>query len=137
MTLTVLLTADISRFEAAITEFGDLLASAPEGVTQKLVGLCDVPDQLCRIDNDTAPAAGTCELVVRLQPSDLLLDLLQAMRAGDFDAHVINGCADHVLHGSTSDGCVSSSIEDRPPAESQDPPGGQPTPNPARPISSQ
>lgn len=132
MTLPVTLKAETTQFEVLMAEFADRLAHAPEGVFEKLVCLRDVPGQLCRIDNDGAAASRTGELVVRLQPTDLFLELLQAMRAGDFNAQVINGCADRVLHGFSSDGCLNNSIEGSSPGESQGASGEHSTNNPAR-----
>lgn len=82
------LAVDASGLEAALTEAAVLLQSFPE-VAKKLFGFGDPLAELVRFDSDIAAAAGTGELVVRLEPSDLLLRHLATLRARDVDLSAI------------------------------------------------
>jgi len=110
---------DATAFEAAANEFCELVALAPERLAQRLVGLTDSVEQLLCIRDDGSAAAGARELTVRLEPSDLFLRLLSALRAGDGDAAVTEQLLDSILHGSISAGGCGDSSEDRAPTESQ------------------
>ena len=117
--VTVNISLDATAFEAAADEFVGLITSAPEGLAERLVGLADSIEQLFCVSDDRNPALGACKLTMRLEPSDLFLRLLAALRAGDGDAALTEQLLDSILHGSSSAGCVATPSEDRAPAESQ------------------
>lgn len=117
--LNVRLAADTSIIAKMTDDLAQLLAKAPDAFREKLLRVVDGGTNLFCIGADGAAASGTGELTVTLQPSEFMNALVATARAGDFDMSVF----DHVL---SSDGCLSSAIEDRPPVESQDQTGGQP-----------
>lgn len=94
--LTVTLTLDLTAVSAAMAEASALADAAhlsAEGVG-RFLRLLDAGDQLFTLDTKGLAAGGTGDLVVRAQPSDLLLDLVTALRAGDADL----GAFEHRLH---------------------------------------
>ncbi len=82
--LTVGISADASALLSALSEFEAALESRLE-IRETFVGLLDSGEQLCRVDSDVSVAAFTGELIVSLHPSDALLGLVAAARAGDRD----------------------------------------------------
>ena len=83
----VVLDADASPALAAIRELWKWAESSPPEVAKFLFQVLDAPQQLIRFQSDvgTADAYGL-SVLVRLEPSDRLRDLLAALRAGNFDA---------------------------------------------------
>ncbi len=90
----ITLRAEGSQAEAAIAEFGDLLAAPVSeldvyglGKFRQLIGKLfaeSVLDFSKLIRVDSLPAAdGTGDVLVSFQPSQLFLELLSALRAGD------------------------------------------------------
>jgi hypothetical protein len=92
----ITLRADGSELEAAIEEFGDLLALPDseldvDGLVQlrhlfRKLFAADVLEFSNLIRVDSLPAAdGTGDVLVSFHPSELFLELLSALRAGDRD----------------------------------------------------
>lgn len=117
--VTVNIGLDATAFEAAANEFAELIASAPKTLAERLVGLADSVEQLFCVSDDRNPAMGAVKLTMRLEPSDLYLRLLAALRAGDSDAAVTEKLLDSILHEFNSVGGLEPASEDRAPAESQ------------------
>lgn len=96
--LKLRLRAESAAFASAIAELSGLLAGASELegdllspelrklLVDYLSGLALDGSQLIRLHVDPA-AARTGDVLVALEPSDLLLELLAALRAGQRDGH--------------------------------------------------
>lgn len=73
----------------AIRELGTLLDGLPRELAEKaadrLLGILDVPAKIVRVEGDGSAATGADEFAVRLEPSDLLLGFMAALRAGDIE----------------------------------------------------
>lgn len=81
-TLTV--AADTSAFSAALAQI-ELLAEAgqiPLEVAEELARTPQTLFQIRSVDREGGAARGACDLVVALEPSDRLLDVLPALRGG-------------------------------------------------------
>lgn len=117
--VTVICGLDASAFEAALNDFAALRFSAPKRVSENLVSLRDVPDQLFRIGSNDGVASAAGEVVVRLEPTDFFLRLLAALRAGDWDRLASKNFLDLIRHDCISVGGLEPASEDRAPAESQ------------------
>ena len=52
-------------------------------VRDGLLDLCEFPSELVRLEADSLAASGAGQVFIRFQPSDRLLSLLAAVRAGD------------------------------------------------------
>ncbi len=104
--LTVKISANIEPLEAALAEFDRLLMVAPECVCENFAGLGDVTEQLLRIGPNDGTAALAGEVIVRLEPTDFLLRLLAALRAGDWDRLSRKGILDVIRHESSSVGLL-------------------------------
>ena len=76
---------DASPLDAAIAELLEHAASAPLEVRQGLLRRLDTFPDLVRIDNDFAAACSAWECRVVLQPSDAFLELVLAVRAGNYE----------------------------------------------------
>lgn len=117
--VTVNISLDATAFEAAANEFAGLVASAPEDLAERLVSLADSIEQLFCVSDDRSPALGTVKLTMCLEPSDLFLRLLAALRTGNGDAAVTEQLLDSILHEFNSVGGLEPTSEDRASAESQ------------------
>lgn len=73
---------DSGPFQAALATLEQVAHGRVE-LVQGFLSSCNAAAQLVRIDIDSTPAAGTCQMRVVLQPSDALLAFLAAVRAGD------------------------------------------------------
>lgn len=62
---------------------------------ERLLRLGDLGRELVCFDVDDCVAAGTSDLWIRLQPTDLLRELVATARAGEFDGLVVQ----KVCHG--------------------------------------
>lgn len=78
-----------------------LLAQLPaeprEIARRKLLSLLDVPEKLCTLRGQIGPACGADQVLVSAEPSELLLEIVTALRAGDVDRI-------DVFHGNASPG---------------------------------
>jgi hypothetical protein len=123
---SISLDLDGSAYLVALDELESLAPSLPEGVRQFLVSVFDTPDlssQLGVIEQDEHFALGARELRIRLQPSDRLLMLLAAMRAGDCDLHRVQQIFGHDSVSVVGlDNCNEGDV----PGESQGSPGTRP-----------
>lgn len=75
-----------------------LLAQAAQRslqVRKRLLDLVDFVPELVRFDTDHSLATAACELRVRLELSDALLELVTAIRTCQFDGLVV----DEICHG--------------------------------------
>lgn len=91
---TLVLKLDANQVLAEIA----LLTQAAKGslqVRQRLLGLGNLASHLVCFDDDAGPATPAGQLGVRLQFSDALLELVSAVRAGQFDGLVVQ----EVFHG--------------------------------------
>ena len=82
--LTIQLVCDTAQASADI----ELLAKASERsaeLGQRLLDLGDLCTHLVCVDADHTPALAAGQFGIRLQFSDALLELVAAVRAGDFD----------------------------------------------------
>jgi hypothetical protein len=85
---TIELKCDSRQTQADI----QLLAQAAQRsmqVRQRLIDLVDFAPELVRFDTDHSLATAACELRIRLELSDALLELVAAIRAGQFDGLVV------------------------------------------------
>jgi hypothetical protein len=83
-----------------------------------LLRAIEAGEQLVAFQNDLPPAteAAADETIVRAYPSDGLARLVSALRAGNFDALIVEQAFGH---DSGSDGGLDPAIEDAAPDESQ------------------
>jgi len=74
-------------FDTAIREFGSLVCgpNTPRNVRQGLLRLINDAGKLCRIEPEIHSAPGTPNTRLRLEASDLLVGLLMAARACDWE----------------------------------------------------
>jgi len=80
------LVADTSPFCSALEELEELFKHTPKfprEFVDRILCLLETPSELIAIKNKPAPV-GT--LALSLEPSDFLLNLLVAVRAGDFNS---------------------------------------------------
>jgi hypothetical protein len=80
--ITVNLQCDAELLKAALHSLAEL-AELPGEVVQCFLDGLDPSAQLFRIDCEGFSASGTSELRIAFQPSDLLVEFLAAMRAGN------------------------------------------------------
>jgi len=118
------ISVDGDEYIAALNELSkalpDLEKTCPEFLL-RLNGLLNLAALIAR-DGDCLPTSGTNPLIVHLKPSDGLLRLLSALRAGKRDAQSLNCCFDHDF---SSVGCGPSN-EEGPSGESQGSSDGYP-----------
>lgn len=81
------LSARTAQFQEALSELSFLVQAVdvPAEFIDGIVNLCEAPNKLARIEPLPARAG---EVGVTLEPSNLLLRLLAAARAGDFDSGI-------------------------------------------------
>lgn len=79
---TLKLSFDGHAFEAQLAALSELAERLPE-VCNSLLGYLDAGEQLFRFDVDGRAAAVAGECGIRPYPSDALIGLLAALRAGD------------------------------------------------------
>ncbi|ETR75898.1 hypothetical protein X566_20000 [Afipia sp. P52-10] len=82
-------------FCAALTELSSLLVESAKNVTPSLVEAIQGGAKLCVLDCDHGAAPVTGELLYVLKPSQGLLMLVAAARAGNLDAGVIEQAFGH------------------------------------------
>ncbi len=87
--LTLHVTADTSAFDTAAAA---LLAQASEVPAELLQLALDAPDRFVKvvIGRDDTAAAWACGVTLRLEPSDLFLELLAALGTGDRKRQLLN-----------------------------------------------
>ncbi|MBX4906182.1 hypothetical protein HJA82_02120 [Rhizobium bangladeshense] len=85
--LIVKLTVDAAAVNAVLFDLNASLESRLE-IREALIHFLDSGEQFFRIDSDVFPASDAGEFIVRLHPSDALLGLMAAARAGDTDLRI-------------------------------------------------
>jgi len=89
MAARIRIACDASALAPVLADLKALLEPSPQPGSQLrelVLDLLDDPEQLVRFDIDRS-AASAGELRVALQPSNRLLDLVAALRAGNWDLH--------------------------------------------------
>lgn len=122
MTMAVKFSLDTSKLDAAMPDL-QLFFERLQKVVPGVIDLSHVVPKLFVFECDdlAASVAGHCRFA--LEPTECFLMLVAASRAGELDLGVVKNLLGHDFF---SDGCLSNSIEDRSPVESQDLTGGQP-----------
>jgi hypothetical protein len=90
---SVTIKADNAPLLAALAEL--TAAELPPHIRLRLLDLGQLAPKLVRLEVDNRPALGATEVLVTLQPSELLLDLLAAVRAGDGEVQVVESPLRH------------------------------------------
>jgi hypothetical protein len=87
---------------SALRELGDRLSAVdvPQGVIATFPSLCDLQVKFFTtvLEKDAAACPGTADCVMRLEPSDLLLECLAAVRAKEWPQVLV------LIHDALSDG---------------------------------
>lgn len=84
-TVQLSIETDASPLQATLGELLEQAADLPLEIRNGLVRRFESIAQTFRVDLDNSAAAGAGNLRVVLQPSDALLELVGALRAGQFD----------------------------------------------------
>ena len=96
--LSLRLEADVSAMSAVLGELSALVDTGqiPLEIGDRLVRAIEAGAEAFVFKVDRLTAAGADQLVVRAQPSDLLLRFMSAARAGDSDLSVIEDALRHI-----------------------------------------
>ncbi|MDT3708148.1 MAG: hypothetical protein ROZ09_15100 [Thiobacillus sp.] len=84
--MTITVRADATELQALLSELGEALEAAPLHVRKLAFDLFDHASELVCVQDGVTEGAG---ITVLLEPSQLLRDLVAAMRAGDLEGLAI------------------------------------------------
>ena len=85
---TISLHCDASQVLADLKLLSDAADRSPQ-IRKRLLDLGNLGPELIRLDADDVAGTGAGEFGIRLQPSDLLLELVATVRADELDSLVV------------------------------------------------